>query len=173
MLELFPPINLNRWISEHREALRPPVCNKMVFEDQGFIIMVVGGPNVRRDFHVNHGPEFFYQLQGDMVLRVVIDGRIEDIRIGEGEMFQLPGDVPHSPQRFADTIGLVIERHRLETEQDTLSWYCEKCVKPVYEEKFALRNVVTDLPPIFARFEQNPDNHVCRHCGERCYHADD
>lgn len=36
------------------------------------------------------------------------------------QIFLLPAGVPHSPQRFADTVGLVIERRRLETELDGL-----------------------------------------------------
>jgi len=56
--------NFKRWIDEHRHLLKPPVGNKLVFTDSEFIIMVVGGPNARRDFHVDPGEEFFYQLEG-------------------------------------------------------------------------------------------------------------
>ena len=97
--------NLMGWIDQHRAELRPPVCNQQVFEEDDFIVMIVGGPNSRSDFHVDEGPELFLQIEGDMVLQVIDAGRREDIRIQEGEMLLLPPRVPHSPQRFADTVG--------------------------------------------------------------------
>src|SRR5690606_37893512 len=69
------PFNFRAWIDEHRELLKPPVCNKQVFEDSEFIIMVVGGPNSRTDYHDDPGEEFFYQLEGDMILRTIQDGK--------------------------------------------------------------------------------------------------
>ena len=97
--------NLRQWIDAHRSELRPPVCNKQVFEQGEFIIMVVGGPNARQDYHDDPGEEFFYQLEGDMLLRTVQHGRRVDIPIREGDVLLLPAHVPHSPQRFADTVG--------------------------------------------------------------------
>ena len=107
---MIPPINFKEWIEQNREMLRPPVCNKVVYQDTEFIIMVVGGPNSRKDYHVDEGEEFFYQIEGDMTLRVMDSGKQKDINIKEGEIFLLPPKVPHSPQRFANTVGLVIER---------------------------------------------------------------
>ena len=104
--------NFRRWIDENRAALRPPVGNKRVFRDGDFVIMVVGGPNARKDYHVDPGEEFFYQLEGDMVLKTIQDGRPIDVPIREGEVLLLPPVVPHSPQRRADTVGLVVERQR-------------------------------------------------------------
>ncbi len=104
--------NFKRWIDEHRHLLKPPVGNKLVFTDSEFIIMVVGGPNARRDFHVDPGEEFFYQLEGGITLATVQEGKRVDIAIGEGEIFLLPPDMPHSPRRPANTVGLVIERTR-------------------------------------------------------------
>ena len=101
--------NFKRWIDEHRHLLKPPVGNKQVFVDSEFIIMVVGGPNARRDFHVDPGEEFFYQLEGGITLATVQDGKRVDVSIGDGEIFLLPPNMPHSPRRGANTIGLVID----------------------------------------------------------------
>ncbi|WP_346839130.1 3-hydroxyanthranilate 3,4-dioxygenase [Microbulbifer sp. SAOS-129_SWC] len=165
MNRLTPPINFHQWIEDHREYLKPPVCNKLVFEEQGFFIMVVGGPNSRKDYHVDEGPEFFYQVEGDMLLKTIQDGEVADIPIREGEIFLLPPRVPHSPQRFADTVGLVIERRRTENEKDGLQWYCDVCNHLLYEEFFKLRNIEQDFPPVFDRFFSSAENRTCDNCG--------
>jgi 3-hydroxyanthranilate 3,4-dioxygenase len=157
--------NLQRWIDEHREALRPPVCNKQVFADSEFIVMVVGGPNARKDYHDDPGEEFFYQLEGDMLLRTVQDGRRVDIPIRQGDVLLLPSHVPHSPQRFADTVGLVVERHRRPDEADGFLWFCDRCDAPLYSEYLQLRDIEADLPPVFDRFWSNPAHTTCRRCG--------
>ena len=115
---IIPPINFKKWIDENRELLKPPVCNKVVYEDTEFIIMVVGGPNTRKDYHVDEGEEFFYQLEGKMILRIMEDSKPKDIHINEGEIFLLPSKVPHSPQRYENSVGLVIERKRTKDELD-------------------------------------------------------
>ena len=127
------PINFKQWIKEHRDLLKPPVGNKLVYEDSEFIIMVVGGPNARKDYHYEEGEEFFYQLEGDITLKVVENGVPRDIPIREGEIFLLPPHVPHSPQRPPNTVGLVIERKRDKEELDGFQWYCEKCGNKLYE----------------------------------------
>ena len=66
--------NLKRWIDEHRHLLKPPVGNALVFKDSNFQVMIVGGPNRRNDYHVDPGEELFYQIEGDIVLRVIEDG---------------------------------------------------------------------------------------------------
>ena len=158
-------IDFKKWIDEHRHLLKPPVGNKLVFEDAGFIVMVVGGPNARKDFHYEEGDEFFYQIEGDITLRVIDDGTQKDIPIREGEIFLLPARVPHSPQRPANTVGLVVERKRLEGELDGFQWYCENCGNLLYEEYFPLENIVTQLPPIMERFFQSEDYRTCSNCG--------
>jgi 3-hydroxyanthranilate 3,4-dioxygenase len=159
------PFNLSRWIDQHRAELRPPVGNKLVFRDSEFIIMVVGGPNSRKDYHLDPGEEFFYQLEGDMLLRTVQDGQHRDVPIRAGEVLLLPPRVPHSPQRFADTVGLVIERQRQPGERDGLQWYCDSCHALLYEEHFALTNIETQLPPVFDRFFSSLAHRTCRSCG--------
>lgn len=157
--------NFQAWIDEHRDALRPPVCNSQVFEDNDFIVMVVGGPNSRTDYHIDEGPEFFYQLEGDMLLRTVQDGKRVDIPIREGEVLLLPPRVPHSPQRFADTVGLVVERKRLDDELDGFVWYCDVCDHKLYEEFLYVDDIVDQLPPIFDRFYGSVENRTCGQCG--------
>jgi 3-hydroxyanthranilate 3,4-dioxygenase len=165
MHRLTPPIDFKKWIDAHREQLKPPVCNKQVFEESDFIVMVVGGPNSRKDYHVDEGPEFFYQLEGDMLLKTIQAGKLIDIPIREGEIFLLPPKLPHSPQRFADTLGLVIERKRLAHEHDGLQWYCEHCDHLLYEEFFHLEDVEKDFPLVFDRFFSSLAHRTCSHCG--------
>jgi 3-hydroxyanthranilate 3,4-dioxygenase len=167
MPKLLPPINFKAWIDQHRHLLKPPVGNKMVYEDSDFIIMVVGGPNSRKDYHYDEGEEFFYQLEGDITVRVVEEGVPRAIPIREGEIFLLPPKVPHSPQRPANTVGLVVERKRTPGEMDGFLWYCEKCGAKLFEEYVELTNIVTQLPPIFERFYNTPDHCTCKKCGTK------
>lgn len=157
--------NLHRWIDQHRHVLKPPVGNKRVFEDGDFIIMVIGGPNSRQDYHVDPGQEFFYQLEGDIVLRTMQDGRPVDVPIRQGEVLLLPPSVPHSPQRPADTVGLVVERRRQPEERDGFQWYCARCGNLLHEEFIALTDIEKQLPPVFERFYASPERRACRRCG--------
>jgi 3-hydroxyanthranilate 3,4-dioxygenase len=161
------PLNFKKWIEEHRSSLKPPVGNVQVWEDREFLVTVVGGPNSRGDFHVNEGEEFFYQVEGNIVLRVFENDCFEDIKINEGDIFLLPPKVPHSPQRPSGTIGLVIERKRLPGELDGFIWFCSKCGHKLYEETFHLTHIVEQLPPVFKRFYGNDQNCVCKKCGTR------
>ena len=156
--------NFKQWIDDHRHLLKPPVCNQQVFEENDFIVMIVGGPNSRTDFHYDEGPEFFYQLEGEMLLKTMQDGKRVNITIGEGEILLLPPKVPHSPQRFADTVGLVVERKRLDNELDGFMWYCENCDNLLYEEYLYVDDIVGQLPLIFERFYGSADNRTCTQC---------
>ena len=157
-------INFKQWIDEHRHLLKPPVGNQQVFENGEFIVMVVGGPNARKDYHFNEGEEFFYQLEGDITLRIMDNGAPRDVSIREGDIFLLPARVPHSPQRPAETVGLVIERKRLEGENDGFMWFCEECGDKLYEEYFVLEDIVTQLPPIMERFYASDEHRRCNSC---------
>lgn len=157
--------NFRQWIDEHRHLLKPPVCNQQVFEEDDFIVMVVGGPNARTDYHYDEGPEFFYQLEGDMLLKTIQDGERVDVAIREGDILLLPPRVPHSPQRFENTVGLVVERKRLPEEMDGFMWFCEKCNHKLYEEYLYLDDIVGQLPPIFERFYKSVSNRTCSKCG--------
>ncbi|HEX9773241.1 MAG TPA: 3-hydroxyanthranilate 3,4-dioxygenase [Steroidobacteraceae bacterium] len=157
--------NLQRWIDEHRHLLQPPVGNKQVFEDAEFIVMVVGGPNSRKDYHDDPGAELFYQLEGDMLLRTIQQGGRVDIPIQQGDILLLPGHVPHSPQRRANTVGLVVERQRHADERDGFLWYCERCDAPLHSEYLNVSNIETQLTPVFDRFWASPERRTCRKCG--------
>ena len=161
---MLPPINFQDWIDNNRHLLKPPVGNKVVYENTEFIIMVVGGPNTRKDYHIDEGEEFFYQLEGKMILRIMENGSPKDINIQEGEIFLLPPKVPHSPQRFENTVGLVIERKRNITELDGFQWYCDECNELLYEKYFHLTDIVRQLPPLFASFWENKNARTCDVC---------
>ena len=133
--------------------------------DGDFIVMVVGGPNARTDYHWDEGPEFFYQLEGEMVLKVQDEGVQRDIPIRAGQMFYLPPCVPHSPQRMANSVGLVIERKRLPHEKDGLLWFCERCNHKLYEEFFVLRSIEQDFLPVFDTFYRSLEKRTCGACG--------
>src|SRR3954452_24868168 len=149
------PINFRKWIEENRHLLKPPVGNRQIWENRDFMVTVVGGPNARTDYHINEGEEFFYQVEGDMTLKVIEDGEKVDLKIREGDIFLLPPKVPHSPQRPANTVGLVIERKRREGELDGFAWFCPQCNHKLYDEFLQVTNIVTQLPPIFERFYGN------------------
>ena len=158
------PLNLQAWIDEHRHLLKPPVGNKCVY-DADYIVMIVGGPNTRTDYHFEEGPELFYQLEGEMVLRIQEDGKVRDIPIKAGESFYLPPRVPHSPQRMAGGVGLVVERRRMKGEHDALQWYCERCNHLLHEEHFELVDIETQFGPVFERFFGDLAKRTCKVCG--------
>jgi 3-hydroxyanthranilate 3,4-dioxygenase len=164
-MQISPPFNLRLWIDQNRHLLKPPVGNKLLFHDSAFIVMAVGGPNSRKDFHHDPGEELFFQIEGDIVLRVVQDGRITDVPIREGELFLLPPEVPHSPRRPAGTVGIVVERRRSPDELDGFSWYCERCGNRLYMERVPVLSIDTELPAIFARFFSSLRHRTCNVCG--------
>lgn len=159
------PFNFKKWIDENRHLLKPPVNNKVVYKDAELIVMVVGGPNSRKDYHFNESEEFFYQLEGDILVKIQEDGKAVDVPIREGDIFLLPPRVPHSPIRGENTVGLVMERKRKETEKDGLLWFCEKCNHKLYEEYFPLTNIMTQFQEVFDRFYSNVDHRTCKQCG--------
>lgn len=165
MSNLVSPLNFKAWIEENRHLLKPPVGNKCVWKDGDFIVMVVGGPNSRKDYHYNETPEFFYQIEGDIVLKIIDNGVPKDVHIKEGDIYLLPPKVPHSPQRGANTVGLVIEYKRPKGMKDALLWFCENCATKLYEEDFTLQNIETDLPLIFDKYYGDESKRKCPNCG--------
>jgi 3-hydroxyanthranilate 3,4-dioxygenase len=161
------PFNLQGWIDENRDKLKPPVGNAQVWEDGEFMVTVVGGPNQRRDYHDDPTEEFFYQLKGDIVLRVIEKPGTapKDIPIKEGEVFLLPKHVRHSPQRKADTVGLVIEMPRPGGAMDGFEWYCPNCHNLIHRAEVRLKSIVRDLPPIFEKFYGSEEARRCKNCG--------
>jgi len=162
-------LNLNDWIEKNRKHLKPPVSNKQLFPDaQDMVLFVSGGPNTRNDYHVNPTEELFYQLKGDIALRVrPLDGtRPYDVIIREGELFCLPRWVPHRPQRPAGTAGLIVEFPRPRGQLDALRWYCPKCDRLVHETKWRLKKIDKDLAIIMEDFWEGPERRrTCRSCG--------
>lgn len=169
MPDLLQPFNLWGWIDDHRDELQPPVNAKTIWEESGtYVIMAIGGPNSRPDFHKNETEEFFYQLKGDMVLKVKLEGEsIKDVPIKEGEVLLLPGNTWHSPQRFDDTIGVVVERVREPQHVDRLSWYCENCENKLHE--VAIEGVGNNLGPALVPFIEDyyasEEIRTCDNCG--------
>lgn len=160
------PFNLKKWIDEHRHELKPPVGNRNLYKDAGdYIVMVVAGPNARKDYHFNETEELFYQLEGDITVRIQEDGKPVDIPIREGEMFLLPARVPHSPMRPEGTVGLVIEVKREGEESDGLLWFCEKCNTKLHESYFHLENIEKDFLPRFRNFYNSEKLRTCPGCG--------
>lgn len=159
------PFNFKKWIDENRDSLKPPVNNKVVYKDAEFIVMVVGGPNARKDYHYNESEEFFYQLQGDIKVQIQEDGKAVEVDIREGDIFLLPPRVPHNPKRFKDTIGLVMERKRRQGEKDGLLWFCEKCNHKLYEEYFDLEDITTQFQRTFKTFYSSEKLRTCTACG--------
>jgi 3-hydroxyanthranilate 3,4-dioxygenase len=159
------PFNFLKWIDENKDSFKPPVNNKVVYKDAEFIIMVVGGPNSRKDYHYNESEEFFYQLKGNIEVQIQEDGKAVTVPINEGEIFLLPPNVPHNPRRFKDTIGLVIERKRKENEKDGLLWFCEKCNSKLYEEYFTLTDITNQFQSVFKKFYGDQLLRTCKSCG--------
>lgn len=161
------PFNLHKWIEDNRDLLKPPVGNKQIYVDNDdFIVMVVGGPNGRKDYHWEEGEELFYQLKGNMHVNIINEeGKPERIDIREGEMFLLPPRVPHSPQRPADTVGLVIERKRHTGEVDKLLWFCENCGNPLHEAGFELKDIGTQIRDAIGTYKNDLQARTCSQCG--------
>ncbi|TDD41255.1 3-hydroxyanthranilate 3,4-dioxygenase [Saccharopolyspora elongata] len=166
MTNLPKTINFQEWIKEHEHLLKPPVNNHTMALGKDFIVQVVGGPNQRTDYHFDPYEEWFYQVKGDMHVNVMTEGGKETVHIREGETWLLPGNVPHSPQRpDPDSIGLVIERVREEGTLERFQWYCLDCNSLLHEIELQVRDIVEDLPPVFAEFYADEQARTCPKCG--------
>lgn len=161
------PFNLQQWIEDNRDLLKPPVGNKNLYVEAGdFIVMIVGGPNARKDYHYNESEELFYQLEGDINVRIQEDGKAVDVPIRAGEMFLLPGKIPHSPMRSEGSVGLVIEKVRKGTEDiDGLLWFCDNCNHKLHESYFKLSNIEKDFLPRFKEYYASEEMRTCDKCG--------
>ena len=162
-----PPVfNFVEWVKDNEHLLKPPVNNRMMYGGDDFIVMVVGGPNQRTDFHVDPYEEWFYQLEGNIHVDLMVDGKPETVQIGPGETWLLPGNTPHSPQRpEPGSVGLVIERVREEGTLEKFQWYCPNCNALVHEVELQVRDIVVDLPPVFTAFYEDEAARVCKNCG--------
>ncbi|KAH7252117.1 3-hydroxyanthranilic acid dioxygenase-domain-containing protein [Fusarium tricinctum] len=166
---LAPPVNLPKChyefrLEENSHLLQPPINNYCVYNED-FTVMIVGGPNARTDYHINQTPEWFYQYKGAMMLKVVDDGNFRDIIIREGDMFLLPGNTPHNPVRFANTVGVVLEQRRPEDSLDRMRWYCGSCSEIVHEAAFHCTDLGTQIKAAVEDFKSNEDKRTCSKCG--------
>lgn len=160
------PFNLNRWIEENRDKLKPPVGNKNLYPaGEDYIVMIVAGPNARKDYHYNETEELFYQLEGHITVKIQEDGKAKELQLGPGDMYLHPAKVPHSPARAAGSIGLVIERVRTAEHTDGLLWFCDNCNQKLHETYFPLVDIEKDFLPRFKEFYSSKDLRTCDHCG--------
>lgn len=167
MSEITDPVDFPGWIEENQHLLKPPVNNRQMFPTGAdFIVQVVGGPNQRTDFHVDPYEEFFYQVKGDMHVDVMTADGPRTVHIREGQMWVLPGELPHSPQRpDPGSIGVVIERVRTEGTLERFQWYCQECNALVHSVELQVRDIVADLPPVFQAFYADDEARTCGSCG--------
>ena len=166
-MEIKKPFNLQNWINNNRHLLKPPVGNKNLYVESGdYIVMIVAGPNARKDYHYNETEELFYQIEGDIVVKTQQNGKLVEYDIKEGEMFLLPAKVPHSPTRSEGSIGLVIEKKRQADHKDGLMWFSETANALLYEEYFHLTNIEKDFLPVFKKFYANEKLRTCPKTGE-------
>lgn len=160
------PFNLMEWIEKNKQRLKPPVANETIFKgNDNFIVMVSGGPNARKDYHYNESEELFLQLKGDIKIKLYDEGEHSEVTLHEGEMFLIPPKVPHSPQRFANTYGLIIEKHRAKGEKDGFMYFCDDCGNLLYEEYFFLEDIVKQFPMVMRNFYSSEEHRTCSECG--------
>ncbi|AVR44691.1 3-hydroxyanthranilate 3,4-dioxygenase [Christiangramia fulva] len=162
------PFNLNKWIEQNRESLKPPVGNRNLYKESGdYIVMIVAGPNARKDYHYNETEELFYQLEGNIEVYIQEDGEKKTMKLGPGDMYLNPAKIPHSPVRHDGSIGLVVERKRInEKGKDGLIWYCDNCNHKLHEVYFPLQDIETDFLKHFREFYTNKNLRTCDNCGE-------
>tara|TARA_R110002072_G_scaffold174802_17_gene330562 strand:+ start:21711 stop:22253 length:543 start_codon:yes stop_codon:yes gene_type:complete len=161
------PFNLNAWIEENRDLLKPPVGNKNLYKDAGdYIVMIVAGPNARKDYHYNETEELFYQLEGSINVIIQENGERKEMKLNAGDMYLHPAKVPHSPSRSAGSIGLVIERKRAgKGFTDGLLWFCDNCNHKIHETYFELQDIEKDFLPHFKKFYNSEALRTCSNCG--------
>ncbi len=166
-MEIKAPFNVQKWIDENRHLLKPPVANKSLYpEGSDFIVMVVGGPNARKDYHFNETEELFYQLEGNITIKTQQNGKMVPVHMGPGDMFLLPANTPHSPGRTEGSIGIVVERVRKgQSMKDGLMWFCENCNHKLYEVYFESDNIETDFQTHFRIFYTSEELRTCSACG--------
>ena len=157
------PFNLKSWVDENRHQLKPPVGNKPIWAGQ-FLVMIVGGPNARTDYHINPTEELFYQVEGDIVLKVIEDGKPRDIPLKQGDIFLLPAKVPHSPQRPANTVGLVVEQPKASTESHHLRWYCRNCREVLHDFEFQPADLGKQIKSMLEQFNSKKELRTCKSC---------
>lgn len=166
-MSVLTPINLHNWVEENRHLLKPPVGNQYMFNGKDFFVMIIGGPNARNDYHITASEEFFYQIKGDINVRIRQNGKVTDHAVKEGDTFFIPSNVPHSPQRPPNTIGMVIERTRPPGETEHMVFYCEGCDELVHDLEFDLKDIVVHFKETMEAFWANDEMRTCKKCGKK------
>lgn len=166
-MAVMKPFNLTKWIEDNRHLLKPPVGNKNIYPlSDDYIVMVVAGPNARKDYHYNETEELFYQLEGSIKVVIQEDGERKEMELNAGDMYLHPGGVPHSPSRSEGSIGLVIERKRAgKGYTDGLLWFCENCNNKLHEVYFELNDIEKDFLPHFEHYYNSEELRTCDKCG--------
>lgn len=166
-MAIAPPFNFKKWLDENRHLLKPPVANKNLYpESDDYIVMVVAGPNARKDYHYNETEEWFYQLEGNITIKVQENGQAREIHLGPGDMFLCPANTPHSPGRHEGSIGLVVERVREGRGfKDGLMWFCDQCNHKLHDVRFELLDIEKDFLPHFQNFYGSEKLRTCNNCG--------
>ncbi len=167
MTTVQPPIDLKKWIEENADKFQPPVSNRYLYDGRDFFVMVIKGPNARNDFHLVDSEEYFYQLKGDIKVRIREGDRIVDHVVREGETFFIPPNVPHSPQRPPDTIGVVVERRRPPGEKEHVIFYCENCGALVEDIYFDCADIVEHFSQAMLDFWNDDVRRTCKKCGTK------
>jgi 3-hydroxyanthranilate 3,4-dioxygenase len=166
-MDLLSTFHLKRWIEENQSYFNPPFrTNRLLVHHKDFLVMILRGPNTRLDFHIEPGDEFFYQVDGDMELHVKPEGeRRQIVKIKQGEIFVCPGGLPHSPRRFENTWGLVIERKRRDDEKEEFAWFCESCDALVLSRVVNQGNIPSQVSAVYQEFNEKEQLRTCGACG--------
>ena len=161
------PFNLTKWVEENRALLKPPVGNKNLYVSSGdYIIMVVAGPNARKDYHYSGSEELFYQLEGEITVYIQEEGEKKAMKLSAGDMYLHPAKIPHSPARTEGSIGLVVEKKREANDiPDGLLWYCDNCNHKLHEVYFELEDIEVDFLAHFKHFYGSEELRTCENCG--------
>jgi 3-hydroxyanthranilate 3,4-dioxygenase len=163
---MFPHLkgfNLRRWIDENRGDWGQ---RRVVWQDSDFIAFVTRGPNRRKDYHINPGDEIFYQLEGQLNLHYLKDGKHELALLNSGDLFLLPAHVPHSPRRADGSWTFVVERKRSQQEIDRFIWPCEKCGNQLYETEVRFDDPGNAIANAMNQMKSDPALATCKNCGE-------
>lgn len=166
-MSILKPFNLYQWIEAHRDLLKPPVGNRNLYKDaEDYIVMVVAGPNARKDYHYNETEELFFQLEGEIEVHIQNDNQKQTLHLKPGDMYLNPAKIPHSPVRHKNSIGLVVERKRKHLNiKDGLMWFCDHCNHKLHEVYFPLNDIENDFLNHFKHFYSSKELRTCNHCG--------
>jgi 3-hydroxyanthranilate 3,4-dioxygenase len=167
-MDFLSTFHLKRWVEENQNLFSPPYkTNRLLVHHKDFLVMILRGPNVRLDFHVEPGDEFFYQIEGDIELHLKPEGESREVvTIRQGEIFLCPGSLAHSPRRPENTWGLVIERKRNAAENEEFVWFCEKCDAKVLSRTVTQGEIGKQVAQIYEAFNADAALRTCKACGD-------